>query len=137
MTLIRQHPRQDPADDGYQRAVAAAHQKLHDAVIDTTGVRSTVTDSWRRSLELHATPKTVTTPESFPKDTLADNRKSHTIAAVLPMLCTLLAPAHNVELNTANSNTAGHLLWVDGASTMRTRAENIGFTPGTDWSEAS
>ena len=137
MTLIKQHPRQDPADDGYQRAVAAAHQKLHDAVIDTTGVRSTVTDSWRRSLELHATPKTVTTPDSIPKDTLAEHRKSHPIAAVLPMLRTLLAPAHDVGLITAISNTAGHLLWVDGASTMRTRAENIGFTPGTDWSEAS
>src|SRR5699024_6420172 len=50
---------------------------------------------------------------------------------------TLLAPAHDVGLITAISNTAGHLLWVDGASTMRTRAESIGFTPGTDWSEAS
>ena len=137
MTLIKQHPRQNPADDGYQRAVAAAHQKLNDAVVDSTGVRSTVSESWRRSLELHHTPQTVTTPVSIPSDTLADHRKSHPIAAVLPMLRTLLAPAHDVGLITAISNTAGHLLWVDGASTMRTRAENIGFTPGTDWSEAS
>lgn len=137
MTLIEQHPRHNPADDNYQRQVAAAHQKLHDAVIDTTGVRSTVTESWRRSLALHATPKTVTTPVSIAADALAEHRKTHPIAAVLPMLRTLLTPAHDVGLITAISNTAGHLLWVDGASTMRTRAEDIGFTPGTDWSEAS
>lgn len=137
MTLVEQYPRQNPADDGYQRAVAAAHQKLQDAVVDPTGVRSTVTESWRRSLELHTTPQTVTAPVSIAADTLAEHRKTHPIAAVLPMLRTLLAPAHDVGLITAISNTAGHLLWVDGASTTRTRAEDIGFAPGTDWSEAS
>src|SRR5690625_7368245 len=96
MTLLEQHPRQNPADDGYQRAVAAAHQKLNDAVVDSTGGRSTVSESWRRSLELHHTPQTVTTPVSIPSDTLADHRKSHPIAAVLPMLHTLPPPPHEV-----------------------------------------
>lgn len=137
MTLIEQHPHSNPADQAYQRAVAAAHQKLTDAVVDSTHVRSTVTESWRRCLQLHHTPQTVTTPATIASHTLADYRKAHPLAAVLPMVQTLLAPAHDVGLITAISNTAGHLLWVDGASRTRTRAEDIGFAPGTDWSEAS
>lgn len=137
MTLIHQHPQSNPADDAYQQAVAAAHQKLSDAIVDPTHVRSPVTASWRRCLDLHATPKTVTAPTTIDSDTLADHRKAHPIAAVLPMLETLLAPAHDVGLITAISNTAGHLLWVDGATSTRARAEDIGFAPGADWSEAS
>ena len=137
MTVVEQHSNSDPADQNYQRAVAAAHQKLTDAIVDTTQVRSPVGDSWRRCLELHNTPERVTTPVTITSQTLAEHRKTHPIAAVLPMLQTLLAPAHDVGLITAISNTAGHLLWVDGATDTRTRAEDIGFAPGTDWSEAS
>lgn len=137
MTVVDQHPHNDPADQRYQRAVAAAHQKLTDAIVDTAQVRSPVSESWRRCLELHNTPETVTAPATITSQTLAEHRKTHPIAAVLPMLQTLLAPAHDVGLITAISNTAGHLLWVDGATNTRTRAEDIGFAPGTDWSEAS
>lgn len=137
MTVVEQHPYYDPADQSYQRAVAAAHQKLADAIVDTTQVRSPVGDSWRRCLELHDTPEKVTAPVTITSQTLAEHRQTHPIAAVLPMLQTLLAPAHDVGLITAISNTAGHLLWVDGATDTRTRAEDIGFAPGTDWSEAS
>lgn len=137
MTVLDQPAEHNPADDTYQRAVAAAHQKLHDAVIDTQHVRSPVSDSWRRCLKLHNTPERVTAPETISSDALDEHRKIHPITAVLPMLETLLAPAHQVGLITAIANTAGHLLWVDGASPMRAQAEDIGFAPGADWSEES
>ncbi|HIW46286.1 MAG TPA: transcriptional regulator [Candidatus Yaniella excrementigallinarum] len=131
------HQHSDPADNAYQQAVTAAHEKLTDAVVDPTHVRSQVTDSWRRCLALHDNPAKVTTPVTISTESLADHRKTHPIAAVLPMLRTLLAPAHDVGLITAISNPYGHLLWVDGATKTRDRAENIGFAPGADWSEAS
>src|SRR5699024_6670804 len=46
MTVVDQHPHNDPADQHYQRAVAAAHQKLTDAIVDTAQVRSPVSESW-------------------------------------------------------------------------------------------
>src|SRR5699024_4291582 len=95
MTVVDQHPHNDPADQHYQRAVAAAHQKLTDAIVDTAQVRSPVSESWRRCLELHNTPETVTAPATITSQTLAEHRKTHPIAAVLPMLQTLLAPAHD------------------------------------------
>src|SRR5699024_12791388 len=61
----------------------------------------------------------------------------HPLSLVVPMLETLLAPAHAVGLITAISNTEGHLLWVDGPRQTRAQAESIGFTPGADWSEQS
>ena len=127
----------NPADDDYQRAVTTAHQQLHDAVVDSRIVRQPVSESWRRCLQLHRSPERVTTPATIPSDTLAAHRSSHPLALVLPMLETLLAPAHAVGLITAISNTEGHLLWVDGATQMRAQAEAIGFAPGADWSEAS
>lgn len=135
MTTIDQYA--NPADDAYQRAVTAAHQKLHRAVVDTTRVRSTVSESWRRCLNLHHSPERVTTPATIPAATLARHRKTHPLTAVLPLLETLLAPAHAVGLITAVSNTDGHLLWVDGAHQTRAQAERIGFVPGSDWSEQS
>lgn len=127
----------NPADDDYQRAVTTAHQQLHDAVVDSRIVRQPVSESWRRCLQLHRSPERVTTPATIPSDTLAAHRSSHPLALVLPMLETLLAPAHAVGLITAISNTEGHLLWVDGATQTRAQAEAIGFAPGADWSEAS
>ena len=133
--LARAH--HNPADDAYQAAVAAAHQKLQHAVVDTRAVRSSVSDSWQRSLKLHDTPEHVTTPATLPTHVLDEHRKTHPIIEVLPLLGTLLAPAHQVGLITAISNHHGHLLWVDGAQQTRAQAETIGFVPGADWSEAS
>lgn len=135
MTTLAQHP--NPADDAYQRAVATAHQQLSQSVIDTRTVRPSVSESWRRCLEMHRTPHRVTTPATISSDTLAHHRRAHPLTQVLPILETLLAPAHAVGLITAISNTAGHLLWVDGATQMRAHAETIGFSPGADWSETS
>ena len=127
----------NPADDTYQAAVAAAHHKLRDAVVDSRTVRSSVSESWRRCLKLHHTPERVTAPATISTDTLDHHRKIHPVTEVLPLLETLLAPAHEVGLITAISNTDGHLLWVDGAHQMRAQAETIGFAPGADWSEES
>ncbi len=127
----------NPADDEYQRAVTAAHQQLHNAVVDSRTVRQPVSESWRRCLELHRSPDRVTTPQTIPFDALTERRSAHPLALVLPMLETLLAPAHAVGLITAISDTEGHLLWVDGAPETRAQAEAIGFAPGADWSEAS
>lgn len=137
MTVLAQ-AHHNPADDAYQQAVAAAHRTLTDtAVVDVNRVRTPVSESWQRCLKFHPTPEQAPTPETLSAKALAVHRQQHPITAVLPMLETLLAPAHQVGLITAICNTAGHLLWVDGASSTRRQAETIGFAPGADWSEAS
>jgi len=135
MSTLAHYP--NPADETYQRAVATAHQQLEHSIIDTSRVRPPVSDSWRRCLDLHSSPERVTAPATIPDDTLARYRTTHPFTQVLPIVEKLLAPAHEVGLITAISNTEGHLLWVDGARQTRTQAETIGFIPGADWSEQS
>ena len=137
MTGLARYDHLNPADETYQRSVVAAHRKLRDAVVDTARLRSPVSESWQRCLKLHDTPEQVISPATISTDTLTLQRQQHPVTAVLPMLETLFAPAHSVGLITAISNTAGHLLWVDGAHSTRTQAESIGFLPGSDWSEES
>src|SRR5699024_3605974 len=117
MTTLTHYP--NPADDAYQRAVASAHQKLNHAIVDTHKVRPPVSESWRRCLDLHHKPGRVTSPATISSETLAHYRTSHPLSLVVPMLETLLAPAHAVGLITAISNTEGHLLWVDGPRQTR------------------
>src|SRR5699024_12797264 len=93
-----EHQHSNPADDAYQQAVATAHEKLTNAVVDPTHVRPPVTDSWRRCLALHVNPAKVTTPATISTKSLADHRNNHPISAVFAILPTLLAPAHDLGL---------------------------------------
>ncbi|MCU1446566.1 transcriptional regulator [Cryobacterium sp.] len=126
----------------------ARQERQHEAVIgDRTelpptnvagaGVRRLVRESWQRSLSLRLDPLTAQAAPTLSADDLGRLRPHHPLAAVLPVINRLLV-RHAAEfgLIVAVADETGRLLWIDGDSAVRTRAEDMHFVVGADWSEA-
>jgi hypothetical protein len=129
-----------PPDAEYQRRVLAAHDDLTagtDLDDDRPAtVRDPVLQSWLRSQEL--LPRGASAPQQPPVSgaVLAEARNRHVFSALLPMLTErIIEPAVESGLVVALGDSRGRLLWIDGPTTERTRAEDVGFVAGADWSE--
>ncbi|TFC57701.1 transcriptional regulator [Cryobacterium sp. TMB1-7] len=101
------------------------------------GVRRLVRESWQRSLSLRLDPLTAQAAPTLAADELNRLRARNPLAGVLPVINTLLV-RHAAEfgLIVAVADETGRLLWIDGDSSVRTRAEDMHFVVGADWSEA-
>jgi hypothetical protein len=126
----------------------ALQERRHEAVIGGglalpapnaagTGVRRLVQESWQRSLSLRLDPLTAQAAPTLSPDDLGRLRAQHPLAAVLPVINRLLV-RHATEfgLIVAVADQTGRLLWIDGDSAVRTRAEDMHFVVGADWSES-
>lgn len=105
-------------------------------------MRPLVRDSWQRSLKALATPAGLTSasiapPVVWESRELAQLRRDHPLAAIMPVITKLLVqPSHDTGLLVAVGDEHGRLLWVEGDSSARRNGENINFATGADWSEA-
>jgi hypothetical protein len=134
-----------PADSAL--VTFSRQERLHEAAIgDRTdlrsgavqaGVRRLVRESWQRSISLRLDPLTAQAAPTLSADELERLRARNPLAAVLPVINTLLV-RHAAEfgLIVAVADEAGRLLWIDGDSAVRTRAEDMHFVVGADWSES-
>ena len=128
--------RDDMGSHEWSRLLERARSVIddHDAT-PLDAVRPLVRDSWLRSrkslVDLDATAKPVMTD-----DDLDEYRKSHILAPLVPIVHKLLL-RHTLEegLIVAIGDESGRLLWVEGDRQSINRADNMGFRPGTDWSE--
>ncbi len=101
-------------------------------------VRSLVLESWRRSMDGGLDPEVGLPDVVLDDDVLAQVRAAHPLAAGMPVIRRLLVDsAGEAGLLVAVSDAAGQLLWVEGASSLRSRAEHMHFVEGADWSERS
>ncbi|MGO1884328.1 MAG: GAF domain-containing protein [Citricoccus sp.] len=126
----------------YQQAVERAHGELATLTSSAGGglgqLRGEVAESWRRSLVVLGGPAGRREPRMVSDDALRDVRQEHPLSPVLPIIRRLLVdPAQDAGLIVALGNAEGQLLWVEGDPVARRRAEDMGFLPGADWSEAS
>jgi len=122
-------------------------ERLHEAAVGDridlrsgavqAGVRRLVRESWQRSISLRLDPLTAQAAPTLSTDELDGLRARNPLAAVLPVINTLLV-RHAAEfgLIVAVADESGRLLWIDGDSAVRTRAEDMHFVVGADWSEA-
>jgi transcriptional regulator of acetoin/glycerol metabolism len=102
------------------------------------GLRPVVRDSWQRSLRHAADPDRALARLVLADDELDAFRRDHPLAAIMPVFSRLLVePSHEAGMLVAVGDQHGRLLWVDGDTRLRERAEDMMFMPGTDWSEAS
>ena len=98
-------------------------------------VRPLVRESWLRSqssrVDLGATAKTF-----ISEIDLEEYRRAHILAPLVPIVHKLLL-RHTLDegLIVAIGDEAGRLLWVEGDRQSISRADAMGFRPGTDWSE--
>lgn len=130
--------RWSPTDSAYQARLLRAHEDLR-AHTELRGerdlIRAPVLASWRRSLA--AVPEPGAPPRAaLDGAELAAARQAHLFSVVLPLLRSrLIDPAVEAGLMVALGDAEGRLLWVEGRPQLITRADDMGFAAGADWSE--
>lgn len=100
--------------------------------------RPLVRASWLRAKGAFPDPADARIRAVMEAEQLDAARSRHAVAGLLPLIQSLLAePARENGLVMAVGDADGHLLWVDGSAKARSKAEEMGFVAGADWSEAS
>jgi hypothetical protein len=117
------------------RRVAVAREEFLSTGRVAPSLRCLVVDSWRRSLAEGADPgsgpRVVMT-----SDEVTECRRTHPLAVAMPVVRRLLLEdAADTGLVVGVTDAAGRLLWVEGDSGHRRRAEHIGTVEGALWSE--
>lgn len=128
-------PGTDP--DLLRRDVARAHEEFLSTGRPPRPVRDVVRDSWQRSLRGGVNPE-ADGPRSpgLGAAELRDYRRQHPMAAVLPVVRSLLVePAQDSDQLVAVGDEHARLLWVEGTPGLAARAERIGFVEGAEWAE--
>ena len=128
-----------PTGDARESIVALerAHESAMSDRVFQTGVRKLVQDSWQRSLSLSLDPSSVAPERALTDAEVRGLRDQHPLAAVLPVVHTLLIRhALDAELIVAIGDESGRLLWIDGDRVLRRRVEEMLFVEGADWSES-
>ncbi|WP_154605135.1 MULTISPECIES: GAF domain-containing protein [Arthrobacter] len=109
------------------------HPLLH----DLPALRPLVRESWQRSLGTLNTPAGLSPPVVWESRELAEFRRDHPLAAIMPVIAKLLVePSHDTGLLIAVGDEHGRLLWVEGDSAALRHGEHINFATGADWSES-
>ena len=131
--------RWSPTDSAYQARLLRAHEDLRSHAELRGGrdlIREPVLASWRRSLA-SLPADTLPTGAVLEGDELAAARQEHLFSAVLPLLRSrLIEPAVEAGLMVALGDARGRLLWVEGRPHLISRADDMGFAVGADWSES-
>lgn len=101
-------------------------------------LRPVVLASWLRAHGNTIDPDHAPVRAELTPQALAELRASHPIGRVLPVVERLLVQeAQDSGFIVAVGDAAGRLLWIDGEHRMRSRAEDMGFAVGVDWSESA
>ncbi|MBL3700891.1 GAF domain-containing protein [Leucobacter luti] len=123
---------------GFGPESAEAETELRERFGRAPELRPVVLESWLRSQRGTIDPNRVLDRPALDADELSELRRTHPLSQALPVVRKLLFDeARDSGLIVAVGDAAGRLLWVDGDSVLRTRAAEMGFVPGMDWSERS
>jgi transcriptional regulator of acetoin/glycerol metabolism len=129
-------PGADPAT--LTRFLNVAHDEFVSTGLAGPAVRQLVVESWQRSVNSGINPEDARAPIRINEQALAEIRAAHPLSTVMPVIRRLLVEsAAEAGMLVAVSDAAGRLLWVEGSTGLRARAESMHFVEGADWSEAS
>lgn len=106
-------------------------------VVAQTQIRSLVRESWERAQKVRLDPERLLSPLEFERDELGDYRQAHPLATVMPVIRKLLVQDADNDsgMLVAVGDAMGRLLWVEGDTGLKRRAEAMMFVEGADWSE--
>ncbi|WP_116707622.1 GAF domain-containing protein [Actinomycetospora cinnamomea] len=124
-----------------RRHARLLHQ-AHDARLSgsrpTTPLRRVVSRSWDRVLSYGVAPDGRSLDDPAPPEVVERRRAESPIAGVLPQLrASLTAVAEDAEHIMVITAADGFVLWREGALRVGRLADDLGFLPGADWTEAS
>jgi hypothetical protein len=95
-----------------------------------------VSESWRRSLAVGVDPEADVAPTVYAEGDVAAVREEHPLAEVLPVLrSTLVSSADEAMHLMIVTDVEGCILWREGSTDVRLRADRAGLAEGTRWSE--
>ncbi|MFC7754874.1 helix-turn-helix domain-containing protein [Tsukamurella soli] len=121
--------------------VGKLHGLFVDGKIDAKSLhgstlRGLIADSWQRSLATGVNPDGEAPAATLALQTL---RERHPLAPVMPTIRKLLVDdaSESSGVMVAVGASDGTLLWVEGDSAARRRAETMNFMPGAVWSESA
>ncbi|MBY6410467.1 transcriptional regulator [Rhodococcus sp. BP-252] len=101
-------------------------------------VRSVVLDSWMRSRTKGVDPNGRDEAPVLTGVELERYRNGHPMSIIRPVIRKLLVEdAADTGLLVAISDAEGRLLWVEGDTSAKDRAQMMNFAEGADWSEES
>ncbi|GAA4433833.1 GAF domain-containing protein [Actinokineospora soli] len=114
--------------------------RVHDAVLGggapPAPPRPVVSESWRRSLAVGVDPDADVAPVAYAQDDVEALRAEHPLARVLPVLrSTLVSSADEAMHLMIVTDADGCILWREGHTDVRLRADRAGLAEGTRWSE--
>lgn len=113
-----------------------AHQRFVESGEMPADVRGTVAESWRRCRTVGVDAGNAVPPVPMTDDDLGAYRDSHPLAEVLPVFRQLLGDAaEDSRYLMAVADADACLLWVEGHSELRRRAEKMTFIEGASWAE--
>jgi hypothetical protein len=124
-----------------RRHARLLHQ-AHDARLtgsrSQTPPRRVVSRSWDRVLSYGVAPDGRTLDQPAAPDVVERRRAASPIANVLPALrASLTAVAEDAEHLMVITAADGFVLWREGAVRVGRLADDLGFLPGADWTEAA
>lgn len=101
-------------------------------------IRSLVRESWERAEKVRLDPDRLLSPLEFESAELGDYRQAHPLATVMPVIRKLLVQDADNDsgMLVAVGDAMGRLLWVEGDTGLKRRAESMMFVEGADWSES-
>ncbi|NJQ00107.1 GAF domain-containing protein [Streptomyces zingiberis] len=125
------------ADPAGRDTSGSGHTTARGAAPHAPSVRPVVADSWRRSARARVSPDG-TAPVELPGDELDTYRAEHPLSRVMPLFRDLMGTvAVDGEHLLAVCDARGRLLWVEGHSAARRRADGMNFVPGAAWGESA
>ena len=124
-----------------RRHARLLHQ-AHDARLaggcQSAALRRVVSRSWDRVLSYGVAPDGRSLDDPAPPGTVERRRAESPLAKVLPQLrASLTAVAEDAEHIMVITAADGFVLWREGAVRVNRLADDLGFSPGADWTEAS
>jgi transcriptional regulator of acetoin/glycerol metabolism len=127
-------PGVDPARAS--RLTSLAHESFVATGRPDRPVRPLVLDSWRRSSTAGVDPDTIHAPVQLADDELDAYREQHPLAGAMPVIRNLLvSDAVDSGFVVAIFDAQGRMLWVEGNRGLRSRAAEMWFVEGANWSE--
>jgi hypothetical protein len=120
----------------YAKVLAEVHQATLAGEPVATRPRELISESWARVRRRGVDPDHGDDPDPVGTEELEQRRRSSGLAEVLPVLrAGLVTVADEAAHIMVVVDAAGRVLWRDGSSAVRRRADGLGFVEGASWSE--
>jgi hypothetical protein len=121
----------------YARDLVRMHQAVIGGQRPALRPRDLVARSWSRVMRLGLDPDGANVRDSLTADEVARRRRDSPLSSVIEELQQVIgsvADASHVLLVVTNAD--GIILWREGTSSVRRRADDLGFAEGATWTEA-